>query len=70
VPCPDNRRGADDLMPIIQQYVAAGTEIHTVAWRSYRGLMDCGTGCSHVEDCYQTFFTGKFRRPPSRMVMA
>ncbi|GJQ79880.1 hypothetical protein Trydic_g18327 [Trypoxylus dichotomus] len=44
--CPNNRRGTDDLMPIIQQHVAAGTEF-TPMPGGHRGLMDRGTDYDH-----------------------
>lgn len=45
--CPDNDRSAESLIPIIKEHVAAGTEIHTDAWRAYSGLATCGMQYHH-----------------------
>jgi hypothetical protein len=33
--CPDNKRTANVLHPIIQEHVEAGSEIHTDFWAAY-----------------------------------
>lgn len=40
--CPRNCRSADVLLPIIQQHIEPGTEIHTDCWRAYDGLERLG----------------------------
>lgn len=40
--CPDNKRSARDLIPIIQKHVAPGTTIHTDMWKAYDRLNEYG----------------------------
>lgn len=40
--CPDNVRDANTLLPIIQEHIEIGSEIHTDAWRAYSQLSSCG----------------------------
>jgi hypothetical protein len=40
--CPNNCRSADALIPIIEQHIEKGTEIHTDAWRAYSRLNEFG----------------------------
>ena len=42
VPCPGNRRSADVLLPLIQQFVLPGTIVHTDGWRAYSSLSQNG----------------------------
>jgi len=40
--CPDHRRTADVLIPLIKKHVAPGTEIHTDSFKSYDRLDEHG----------------------------
>ena len=40
--CPNNKRDAGTLIPIIQQYVEQGTTIITDKWKAYLNLSNCG----------------------------
>ena len=40
--CLDNVRDANTLLPIIQEHIEIGSEIHTDAWRAYSQLSSCG----------------------------
>lgn len=38
--CPDNKRRAEDLIPLIEKHVIEGTEVHTDEWKAYGSLKD------------------------------
>jgi transposase-like protein len=40
--CPDNRRDAATLVPIIERHVHPGTMIYSDGWAAYRGLQEAG----------------------------
>lgn len=40
--CPNNKRGAAELLPIIQQHIEPGTTIRTDMWKAYDGLAELG----------------------------
>ena len=40
--CPDNRRDAETLLPLIQKHIAPGTTIHSDCWKAYGSLEELG----------------------------
>ncbi|XP_066257541.1 uncharacterized protein [Euwallacea similis] len=40
--CPDNKRGAEVLLPIIQKHVVEGSDVWTDCWKAYDGLKNLG----------------------------
>ena len=40
--CPDNKRDAATLIPLIKKHVAIGTTIRTDCWKAYHSLDDHG----------------------------
>ncbi len=42
LPCPNNQRGADVLLPLIQRWVLPGSIIHTDEWGAYNQLTRLG----------------------------
>ena len=42
IPCPNNKRDAATLMPIITQWILPGSIVHTDEWRAYSGLTQAG----------------------------
>jgi transposase-like protein len=40
--CPCNKRAVEELVPIIREHIAEGTEIHTDCWKAYNGLEGLG----------------------------
>jgi transposase-like protein len=40
--CPNNKRGANELLPIIQKHVEPGTIIRTDMWKAYNDLGELG----------------------------
>ena len=53
LPCPDNRRGAEILLPLIRRWILPGSIIYTDEWAAYNSLTAQGYTHGSFNHTYQ-----------------